>query len=633
MTISILWDPPLDLAQDLASIFVGSTITIRLPNSIKVVEANTTLHYTTVIMSMKSETENSVSSCEVSPNENDVVSGRGSGANKHKGNLHFRNMIKDNKTYYLSLSKNLKMGVARQIYDDITSLDPPGRFLQKNPETDTWFEIKSDRALEKISQALREKPHAKKLDHPHMHNSEAMSMQPLISDKSDGLRRGSNNFNYPSHQGSSSQQYVDMHQGPVPGSRPVQGQHSSMQMQMMGGPGPMQTSQGMSPMHNAIPLPMPPPVSAPISVRVVQSQPSSFGQEPQYYDMRGTSTSGNSMYSQQQMPQQFQNQGPASVAMQARSSFQQQQQQHNNHNQYPPNQQMQQQQGPAPYPSMNTVITKVVYTDTQGRVLQEGPPRSQMMPATVQTVYTEIPSIPEVPREYLGDGRVSYVNAAAAPQQCGPAYSHSPMRQQQGHFNGRQHQQHQHKHQLSYQQQQQQHHGQSYSSQGQMHQPSYMSSGMQQQYPRYAREEIVDLSRASPTYGDDSRYIVRKTSSVGSQSHSQSSSYENAKKRGRSEYSSEQTPRDTAKRHQFSSSRRNSDPPGDDTLPKTKVPLTLKTNNFNKGENTPVPLVSPLHDDKKNLLSDAEEEEAAAAKKDSAGLNTLSTAASMLSKQ
>ena len=589
---------------------------------------------------MMSETENTLSSSEVSPNENDVVSGRGSGANKHKGNLHFRNMIRDNKTYYLSLSKNLKMGVARQIFDDITSLDPPGRFLQKNPETDTWFEIKSDRALEKISQALREKPHAKKLDHPNMHN-EAIPMQPLNSNTSDGLRRGSNNFNYPPQQ-RPSQQYVDMHQGSVPGSGPGsgpvpvpiptqgqgQGQHSGMQMQMMGGP--MQTSQRRSPMHNAIPMPMPPSASAPVSVRVVQSQPSSFSHEPQYYEMRGAS-GNNTVYSQQQMPPQFQNQGPPSVVMQARSSFQQQQQQQH-YNQYPPNQQMQQpyqmQQGPAPYPNMNTVIAKVVYTDAQGRVLQEGPPRPQMMPATVQTVYTEIPSIPEVPREYLGDGRVSYMNAAA-PQQSGPGYSHSPMRQQQGDINGHQHH---HQHQQSYQQQQ---HGQSYSShhqgqgQGQMHQP-YMQSGMQQQYPHYARKESVDLSRVSPTYGDDSRYMMQKSTSTESQSHSQSQSYENAKKRGRSKYS-EQSPMD-AKRHQFSSSRRNSHSDDDVLPPKTKAPLTLQTNTFNKEEDKPVPpLVSPLHDDKKKLLSGAEEEETA--EKDSAGLNTLSTAASMLSKQ
>lgn len=54
------------------------------------------------------------------------------------------------------------MDVARAIYDKILSLDPPGRFLNKNPETDKWYVVKKDRALEKISQALRERPSALK---------------------------------------------------------------------------------------------------------------------------------------------------------------------------------------------------------------------------------------------------------------------------------------------------------------------------------------------------------------------------------------------------------------------------------------------------------------------------------------
>jgi hypothetical protein len=95
-------------------------------------------------------------------NKNDVVSGRGSGGNRHPGNIYFRELIKSNKAYYLSLSKNQKMDVARAIYDKISSLDPPGRFLNKNPETENWYIVKKDRALEKIYQALREKPAALK---------------------------------------------------------------------------------------------------------------------------------------------------------------------------------------------------------------------------------------------------------------------------------------------------------------------------------------------------------------------------------------------------------------------------------------------------------------------------------------
>mmetsp|Transcript_25365 Transcript_25365/g.31258 ORF Transcript_25365/g.31258 Transcript_25365/m.31258 type:complete len:469 (+) Transcript_25365:178-1584(+) len=90
-------------------------------------------------------------------NKNDVVAGRGSGSNRHPGNTNFRRLIKDNKELYLSRCKNEKMLVARDIFYTIQAMDPVGRFLQKNPETGKWFEIGKERALEKISQALREK--------------------------------------------------------------------------------------------------------------------------------------------------------------------------------------------------------------------------------------------------------------------------------------------------------------------------------------------------------------------------------------------------------------------------------------------------------------------------------------------
>lgn len=95
----------------------------------------------------------------ITPHENDVVSGRGSGANRHVGNAKFRELVRDNKALYMKLTKHEKMSVARTILATISSRVPSGRFLQKNPETFQWFEIGPSRALEKISQALREKSH------------------------------------------------------------------------------------------------------------------------------------------------------------------------------------------------------------------------------------------------------------------------------------------------------------------------------------------------------------------------------------------------------------------------------------------------------------------------------------------
>lgn len=113
----------------------------------------------------------------ISPHINDIVSGRGSGSNRHEGNLYFRKLIRENKELYLSRPKNEKMLVARDIYHTIENLDPPGRFLQKNPETGSWFEIGKDRALEKISQALREK-NSKLQGMPHQASPFGMGIPP-----------------------------------------------------------------------------------------------------------------------------------------------------------------------------------------------------------------------------------------------------------------------------------------------------------------------------------------------------------------------------------------------------------------------------------------------------------------------
>ena len=575
----------------------------------------------------------SSSSSAVSPNENDVVSGKGSGANKHKGNLNFRQLIKDNKSYYLSLSKNLKMGVAKRIFEQIAGLDPPGRFLQKNPETDAWFAIKDHRAHEKISQALREKPHAKKLDHPHLHYNDD-SGQLRYSRKSNGH-----------HQ--QFQQYGEM----------LEMRHASAGQQ----PPSMKVQEVMNqprivPMQNGLQtatIPPPPP-------RVIhQQQQQRLGSQPlngyQYHEMRGQ---GNYMCNQQQMmlPPQIQSHGPHSLVVQTthgppsrvvqtNDTFQQQQQHqllnHNhNHDQFQPNQQMQYQPYPMQqgsqsyssmntntnimhantnamhpmqqgsqqsYPSMNTpVMRKIVYTDAQGRVIQEKHPQPQMVP--VQSMHTDMPSLPAVPREYSGSSRSS------APQQCAQGYSSMHQLQSKS-------LQYQHPHQshgMQYQQQQ------PYPSQSRgLHAPdqpnsSHMPSQMTMQGPRYANEGTRVMNSISPV---DARYIPH-----------------NGRKRSRSNHSEYSTEAAVDTKHSQTSSTKCV--PNDDMLQnfgetkKSKVPLPLTvqaTSTNSQEEATPVPLVSPFNEEKKQPLSgDGEEEEVGS--RDS-GLNTLSTAAIMMSEQ
>lgn len=48
------------------------------------------------------------------------------------------------------------MAISRSIVGAIRSLDPPGRFLDKDPVTGLWFDIGHKKAIEKTSQALRD---------------------------------------------------------------------------------------------------------------------------------------------------------------------------------------------------------------------------------------------------------------------------------------------------------------------------------------------------------------------------------------------------------------------------------------------------------------------------------------------
>jgi hypothetical protein len=48
------------------------------------------------------------------------------------------------------------MAISRSIVEAVRSLDPPGRFLDKDPQTGLWYDIGHKKAVEKTSQALRD---------------------------------------------------------------------------------------------------------------------------------------------------------------------------------------------------------------------------------------------------------------------------------------------------------------------------------------------------------------------------------------------------------------------------------------------------------------------------------------------
>jgi len=48
------------------------------------------------------------------------------------------------------------MSISKSIVEAVRSLDPPGRFLEKDPANGLWSDIGHKKALEKTSQALRD---------------------------------------------------------------------------------------------------------------------------------------------------------------------------------------------------------------------------------------------------------------------------------------------------------------------------------------------------------------------------------------------------------------------------------------------------------------------------------------------
>jgi hypothetical protein len=90
------------------------------------------------------------------PHPHDVLCGRGGGTNSFIGNQHWRMLVQSNKELYLALPKRQKMLLSLSIVQSIRSQDPPGRFLQKDAETNLWFDVGDQKAQEKTSQALRE---------------------------------------------------------------------------------------------------------------------------------------------------------------------------------------------------------------------------------------------------------------------------------------------------------------------------------------------------------------------------------------------------------------------------------------------------------------------------------------------
>ena len=86
--------------------------------------------------------------------ESDVLCGRGGAALRHPGNQTYRRLVNLNKQLYITCFKSEKLKISRSIVAAIR--EQYGRFLEKDSEAGTWYDIGDKKAIEKTSQALRE---------------------------------------------------------------------------------------------------------------------------------------------------------------------------------------------------------------------------------------------------------------------------------------------------------------------------------------------------------------------------------------------------------------------------------------------------------------------------------------------
>ena len=92
----------------------------------------------------------------ITPHDHDVLSGRGNSVNHHPGNEYFRSLVRHHKLAYVRCPKPQKEQFSKLIVSTVRDREPPGRFLKQNPTTKLWYNIGTQKALDKTRQALRE---------------------------------------------------------------------------------------------------------------------------------------------------------------------------------------------------------------------------------------------------------------------------------------------------------------------------------------------------------------------------------------------------------------------------------------------------------------------------------------------
>lgn len=110
------------------------------------------------------------------PTQNDIIIGRGAFINSHIGNIQFRVFCAERKGRFDSSSPAEKRTCALEVIDLVKQLNPPGRFLKRDPRAlhqavptgdgnyqlpprgleGPWEEVSADKACAKTVQVLRD---------------------------------------------------------------------------------------------------------------------------------------------------------------------------------------------------------------------------------------------------------------------------------------------------------------------------------------------------------------------------------------------------------------------------------------------------------------------------------------------
>ena len=70
--------------------------------------------------------------------------------NSHPGNEQYQEIVERKKRVYLTARfKREKRLIASSIVNEVRTMDPPGRFLMKDPNSNVWRDIGDEKARDK----------------------------------------------------------------------------------------------------------------------------------------------------------------------------------------------------------------------------------------------------------------------------------------------------------------------------------------------------------------------------------------------------------------------------------------------------------------------------------------------------